>query len=93
MFSGCVNILNIKEGFIIPENVKNMSETFFKCTKLEGTLVLKANPETFASAFAYVGEKATNGIVVNYTSTCTNIDDVIATKTENAKVTKGALVE
>ena len=64
---------------------------FNNALKANGTLNLYKNSTSYTGIF---GGAATSGagIIVNYTSAVTNIDNIIATKNQNSNVTKGSLI-
>ena len=70
----------------------NISNMFYSSGKAKATLIIYSNPTTYANAFNYTSTEAGSGITVNYSSTTTNIDAIIATKSNNSNVVKGSLI-
>ena len=68
----------------INERITSLDYMFTNQTYLEGTITFNCKPTSYAMCFRDMGST----VIVNYTSICTNIDDVLAT----GGVTKGVLV-
>ena len=62
---------------------------FYMSHKANGTLNIYSNPTYYSYAFSNAATSG-NGIVVNYSSTTTNIDAIIATKSSTSNVVKGS---
>ena len=59
---------------------------------LNGTFNIYSNPTSYNYAFREVATKEGTSITVNYASTTTNIDNIIATKDNNSNVVKGSIL-
>ena len=59
---------------------------------LNGTLNIYSNPTNYSYAFKEVATKEGTTLTVNYASTTTNIDNIIATKDNNSNVVKGSIL-
>ena len=91
-FFGCSGITDLS-GLTIPDSVTNMGTTFYGCTKLGGTMTIKGNPSSYVSCFQNAATDASStGVTVDYTAACTNIDNIIATKSGGSKIEKGSLI-
>ena len=53
---------------------------------------LHNNPTDYANVFSSASTVSGSGITVNYSSTTTNIDAIIATKSSNSNVVKGSVI-
>ncbi len=67
----------------------NIYGLFQQSNNAKATVNLYTNPTTYSYAFADAATLNGSGITVNYASSVSNIDNVIATKTTYSKVTKG----
>ena len=65
--------------------------TIFCGANLTATVNLTGNPSDYSYAFDTTSQKS-GSVVVNYTSAVTDIDAIIATKSENSNVVKGELI-
>ena len=66
----------------------------FKDTKgTNATINIYSNPTTYGSAFSNAAIKDGSQITVNYSSSTTNIDNIIATKSSNSNVVKGSILD
>lgn len=85
-FYGCSNLVNIPTDLIIPESVDSFYWTFNGCTKIEGSIIIDGAPSNVDGC---LGRAVTsgNGLVVKYTSKCTNIDSIRATISSGANIT------
>ncbi len=97
MFWSCNNLETLPINFTIPKNVtdtgnQNSYGIFNGCYKLKGTITIKATPISYKGMFGNTARYSGENLVVNYTSSCTNIDDSIATN-NTGTVVKGDLVE
>ena len=72
-------------NLIIPEGVTNITEAFASAG-IQGTITIEGNPTQYTSAFSNTAQNAPQPLTVNYTSKCTNIEEIKATATENAKI-------
>ena len=70
----------------IPTSVTNMVNTFWYCTKLQGTIKINANPTEYKYCF---NGAATEGSGLVVTGSSTLLDEIIATGSSNSKITKG----
>ena len=68
-------------------NIMNM---FKMCANAKGTLNIYSTPTAYNNIFVGTSTKQGSGITVNYSSATTNIDNIIATKSNNSNVVKGA---
>ena len=68
----------------------NLSSAFIS-TNLTATINLTGNPSNYSYAFSGTARNS-GSVVVNYTSAVTDIDAIIATKSENSNVIKGELI-
>ena len=71
----------------------DIGSMFFKSTSISATINLYNNPTRYGSVFSEASTLSGSGITVNYTSSVTNIDDIIATKSSNSNIIKGSLIE
>ncbi len=91
-FSGCSGITDLA-GLSIPDSVTNMGTTFYECSKLGGTMTINGNPSNYISCFRNAATDASStGVTVDYTAACTNIDNIIATKSAGSNIVKGSLI-
>ena len=65
-----------------------LSSMFSNCPYANGTLNIYVNPTAYTNMFRNAATSG-SGIVVNYTSDVTDIDNIIATKSASSNVTKG----
>lgn len=82
-FQGCDGLETVTE---IPSSVTDMSYTFFSCAKLQGSMEINANPTSYNNCFNGASTEG-SGLVV--TGSSTMLDTLIATKSNNANITKG----
>ena len=66
----------------------NITNLFGGCKNANGTLNIYTNPTSYNGAFTDAAT-AGSGITVNYKSTVTNIDNIIATKSATSQIFKG----
>ena len=76
-FSYCSILTTAPE---IPASVTSMVSTFEKCYKLEGTIVINANPKNYGSCFK---NAATEGSGLKVTGSSNKLDELIATGNSN----------
>jgi len=78
---------------VLNENVLDVTEAFRGIDWSSGTILFNCNPKAWTECFNYTNANTHDGdiIVCNYTSLCTNIDKIIATR-YNSTVIKGSLV-
>ena len=69
--------------------IQNM---FSSCSNGKANIKIYNNPTYYNDAFFYAATKSGSGITVDYTSSVTNIDNIIATKSTNSNVLKGNLI-
>ena len=67
-------------------NIQNM---FNNCKNVNVTLNIYSNPTNYNNTFTNAATVQGSGITVNYSSTTTNIDAIIATKSSSSNVVKG----
>ena len=84
-FSGCISLI---EAPTIPESVNKADFIFTRCKSLTGELIINAlNIDTYVCCLS---DAATNdGCNLVVSGTCPQLDDIIATKSENSHITKG----
>lgn len=70
----------------------NIYAMFGRCGHAKVILNIYNNPSYYDSAFYGASTANESGIVVNYTSNVTDIDNIIATKYSASNVTKGSLI-
>lgn len=86
LFSGCTELTEAPD---IPEGVSDISNMFQYCYRLQGEIIIKANPEYYANCFEKTGLDG-NGLTVHYTENVQNIDSILSTRgEENNQVKKG----
>ena len=51
LYSVQICCTNLSKAHEIPENVDNMTGTFWMCTNLEGTITINANPNSYDNCF------------------------------------------
>ena len=81
---------NIGTLKVYASNIENL---FYDCNSVKGTINIYSNPTAYTNAFAKSSTVSGAGIVVNYSSSTTNIDRIIATKTASDNVTKGSQLD
>lgn len=69
----------------------NVQEMFRGVPLANGTLNIYTRPTSYSYMFNNAATSG-SGIVVNYTSSVTNIDNLVATKSSNSNVTKGSII-
>ena len=82
----CSNIGTLKT---YATNINSIFQ-YFKNYKV--TLNIYNNPTNYTAAFEYAATTSDSLITVNYTSSVTNIDNIVATKSSNSNVVKGSLI-
>ena len=85
-FLNCSNLVTLPENFTIPASVTNAAFTFKGCSKLEGSITILGNPITYSEMFNGTSTSG-SGLTVYYTNACTNINNIMATKSSNSKIT------
>lgn len=92
-FSGCSKLVQAPD---IPSGVTDMEFAFYDCNNLAGELTINLDTRNgniyFDNCF-YKAATSGSGLTVNYSSSCTRIDDIIATKGPDSKITKGRNVD
>jgi len=100
-FARCTNLESLPENFVIPESVTSgyasyydgtAPGTFGNCKKLKGSLTIKGNITSYTRMFEGTSTQSGGTLTVNYSSNCTNIDNILATGDSNY-VKKGSLVQ
>ncbi|MBR1385425.1 MAG: BspA family leucine-rich repeat surface protein [Bacilli bacterium] len=71
----------------------SITNMFTYSKKAKATLSIYSNPTTYTGAFNNAATDSSALITVNYSSTTTNIDYIIATKSSNSNVVKGSLLQ
>ena len=75
----------------------NMYQMFYNCPKAKATLNIYSNPASGTSGYnqAFYSAATASGslITVNYSSTTTNIDNIVATKSSSSNVVKGVQLD
>ena len=85
-YSPTTTTWNIGTLKIYATDIENM---FQYANGAKAILNIYSNPTSYSSAFQYASTRNGSGITVNYSSTTTNINNIIATRT-NTKVVKGS---
>ena len=67
----------------------DIGSMFKNCHAVKATLNIYSNPTTYTTAFQSAATWNGSGITVNYSSSTTNIDSIIATKSSSSNVVKG----
>ena len=88
------NVILNKEMTIDGNSIKSNLSFKDKNDYIIYKLILKNNsdPTSYNNAFNNAATKSGSGITVDYTSSVTNIDNIIATKSSNSNVLKGNLM-
>ena len=71
----------------------NITSMFDSSPNAKATLNIYSNPSNYTDAFKDASTVEGSGITVNYKSTTTNIDNIIATKSDNSNVVKGSQLD
>ena len=71
----------------------NIGYIFYQCPNAKASLNIYNNPSYYGKAFESAATVEGSGITVNYKSTTTNIDNIIATKSDNSNVVKGSQLD
>ena len=87
---GAIDWNNIGTLKIYADIIDNM---FFSVKSAKATLNIYSNPTYYSGAFNGASTKTGSGITVNYSSTTTNINAIIATKSSNSNVVKGSQLD
>ena len=87
---GSVKGLSIDGLNIYATNTQSM---FSYSKKINATINLYNNPDTYTEMFNNTAIDEGSSMTVNYKAAVTNIDNLIATKSENSNVIKGSLIE
>ena len=97
-FAGCSSLVSLPSGFTIPENVNITYHSTYKtglfdgCKKLKGSLTIRANLSDYTNMFKNTSINSGGTLTVNYSSNCSNIDDLLSTGDANY-IIKGDLVQ
>jgi len=70
----------------------NIRGIFYDCRNAKATLNIYNNTSTYLNAFNNAATVSGSGITVNYTSSVTNIDSLISTKSTGSNVVKGSVL-
>ena len=70
-----------------------ISYMFNNCPNAKATLNIYSNPTGYYGAFSAAATTQGSGITVNYSSTTTNINSIVATKSNNSNVAKGVQLD
>lgn len=92
MFYNCTNLKRIPENFKISGKIENVVQTFGFCNKLEGSILLDMTPTTYTNCFQKTSTETENKLKINYTSNCTNIDEIISVS-HYTNAVKGELLQ
>ena len=93
MFQRCTSLTNINGmSNWDTSKLKQMDYMFYYCSKASGTIKLLGNPTSYADAFNSAATESGAQITVNYADATTNIDNIIATKSDTSNVVKGSKV-
>ncbi|MBQ3307131.1 MAG: BspA family leucine-rich repeat surface protein [Bacilli bacterium] len=68
-----------------------INNIFYYCSKAKATLKIYNNPTSYTNAFSYAVTASGSLITVDYKSTVTDIDNIIATKSSSSNVVKGSV--
>ena len=71
----------------------NIHRLFCLDQNAKATLNIYSNPTDYELALFYASRMPGSGITVNYSSTTTNIDNIIATKSDDSNVVKGSQLD
>ena len=71
----------------------SIASIFCGVQNAKATVNIYSNPTYYSGAFDGASTKTGSGITVNYSSTTTNIDAIIATKSSNSNVVKGSQLD
>ena len=71
----------------------DISQLMFYMRKVKATINLHVKPTSYIYAFNTAATLEGSSITVNYTSEVDNIDQIIATKSDDSSVVKGSLIE
>ena len=74
-------------------NASSINQLFNDCPNAKATINIYGNPTNYNRAFYNASTASGAGITVNYMSTTTNIDNIIATKSSTANVVKGSQLD
>ena len=69
----------------------NISMMFFGVEGIKATLKIYNNPSNYSMIFNNAAKQSGSGITVNYTSSVTDIDNIIATKSNSSNIVKGSV--
>ena len=72
--------------------VTNINNMFKGCVNASGTIQILGNPTNYSGVFTSASTASGAQITVNYGSSTSNIDNIIATKSNNSNVVKGSQV-
>ena len=71
----------------------NMLNMFNGCGGLSATINIYNNPTSYARVFNNAATKTGSGVIVNYNSSVTDIDAIVATKSSSSNVVKGSQLD
>ena len=84
-FNHCISLINAP---IVPSSVSEFHDAFWHCSSLKGNLIINAYEiKSYNCSLQYVSTNEDCNLVVS--GTCPQLDDIIATKSENSHITKG----
>ena len=94
MFEGCSDLADIDGASNWDtSSVTNIDSIFYNCPKASGTFPILGNPTSYSSAFEDAATASGSQITVVYNCVkTTNIDNIIATKSNNSNVVKGSCI-
>ncbi|MBO5138335.1 MAG: BspA family leucine-rich repeat surface protein [Bacilli bacterium] len=94
MFNGCSRLTSVNLSNTDLSSVTDMGGMFWRCSNLTTTITINSSKVTdYSGMFSYAATNDGAQITVNYTNdTSSIVDQMIATKSENSNVVKGALV-
>ena len=79
---------------VTPINVyANSIHSMLNSANISTTINIYSNPTNYTNAFYNAATVSGSGMTVNYTSDVTNIDDIIATKSDDSNVVKGSQLD
>ena len=70
----------------------NVSNMFYYCYYCKATLNVYNNPSSYDSMFSQASRASGSSITVNYRSSVSNIDAMIATKSSSSNIIKGSVI-
>jgi surface protein len=88
--SNATNNINIGSLKIYATNTNQM---FINCKKITATINIYNNITSYDKMFSSAAIGEGSHLTINYSSNVTNIDNIIATKSDNSNVVKGSILD